>query len=67
MPFHNISGTDEINDNSAHSIDKRKKPRTHTRIRTRIVGDIHVIGNTHVQQHSIDEHYVSTHIREHSH
>ena len=55
-------GTYDINDNSAH-IDKRYKPRTN---RTRIVGDIHNKGNTHVQQHSIDTSNVSTPICEHS-
>ena len=58
-------GTYDINDNSAH-IDKREQPRTHTRIRTRIVGDIHNKGNTHVHSSSIDEHHVSTPICEHS-
>ena len=56
---HNILGTYDINDESAHIKRNSHKPRT------RIVGDIHNKGNTHVHS-SIDEPYVSTPICEHS-
>ena len=57
---HNILGTYDINDESAHNKRNSHKPRT------RIVGDIHNKGNTHVHSSSIDEHHVSTPICEHS-
>ena len=46
-------GTYDINDNSVHIKNKSNKPRTIYRI-----GDTHNKGNTHVQQHSIDTHYI---------
>ena len=63
---HNIIGTYDINDESAHIKRNSHKPRTRNTTRTRIVGDIHNKGNTHVHSSSIDTSNVSTPICEHS-